>query len=221
MREVREQVRADLHARLITAGAADDFDSRAVFDEVDRLLAQALAHGDPKALLIPALLPDPWRPALSLDFTGHRGGVAARAIRAAKARLVLPVVRWLYEVQRRELPPPAAGQRRAHGLPADARRRPRPPQGPRREPRAPPRRMTLLFVVQRYGADITGGSEYHCRAVAQHLAARGHAVSVATTCATDYITWANRLPAGRSQDGAVGVHRFEVARERPLGAFWR
>jgi hypothetical protein len=97
MSEVREQVRADLHARLIAAGAGDDFDSRAVFDEVDRLLAQALAHADPKALLIPALLADPWRPALSLDFTGHRGGVAARAIRTVKARLVLPVVRWLYE----------------------------------------------------------------------------------------------------------------------------
>jgi glycosyltransferase involved in cell wall biosynthesis len=80
--------------------------------------------------------------------------------------------------------------------------------------------MRLLFVVHRYGADITGGSEYHCRAVAQRLAARGHAVAVATTCATDYITWANRLPPGQSQDGPVTVHRFEVARERPLGEFW-
>jgi glycosyltransferase involved in cell wall biosynthesis len=80
--------------------------------------------------------------------------------------------------------------------------------------------MKLLFVVQRYGADITGGSEYHCRAVAQRLASRGHDVSVATTCATDYVTWANRLPPGRSQDGPIAVHRFPVARERPLGAFW-
>lgn len=80
--------------------------------------------------------------------------------------------------------------------------------------------MRLLFVVHRYGADVTGGSEYHCRAVAQRLAARGHDVSVATTCATDYITWTNRLPPGRSQDGPVIVHRFEVARERPLGEFW-
>jgi glycosyltransferase involved in cell wall biosynthesis len=80
--------------------------------------------------------------------------------------------------------------------------------------------MRLLFVVQRYGADITGGSEYHCRAVAQRLAARGHDVSVATTCATDYLTWANRLPPGRSQDGPVTVHRFEVVRERPLSEFW-
>jgi glycosyltransferase involved in cell wall biosynthesis len=80
--------------------------------------------------------------------------------------------------------------------------------------------MKLLFVVHRYGADITGGSEYHCRAIAQRLAARGHTVSVATTCAADYITWRNVLPPGASRDGDVTVHRFPVARERPLGRFW-
>jgi glycosyltransferase involved in cell wall biosynthesis len=78
--------------------------------------------------------------------------------------------------------------------------------------------MKLLFVVHRYGADITGGSEYHCRAIAQRLAAR-HEVAVATTCAADYITWRNVLPPGTSRDGAVLVHRFPVARERPLGRF--
>jgi len=80
--------------------------------------------------------------------------------------------------------------------------------------------MKLLFVVQRYGADITGGSEYHCRAIAQRLAGRGHEVAVATTCAADYVTWRNVLTPGVSQDGPVTVHRFQVARERPLGAFW-
>jgi len=79
--------------------------------------------------------------------------------------------------------------------------------------------MKLLFVVQRYGPDVTGGSEAHCRAIAQRLAAR-HDVSVATSCASDYITWANRYPAGTSRDGSVTVHRFATARERPLGEFW-
>ena len=97
MTEVRDQVRADLHARLVAQGGGADFDSRATFDEVDRLIAAAVAHDDPRALLIPARLPDPWRPALSLDLPGHRGGVAGRAIHFAKAKLVLPVVRWLYE----------------------------------------------------------------------------------------------------------------------------
>lgn len=97
MDEVRESVRAELHARLVAHGAGDDLGSREVFDEVDRLFTRALAHEDPRALLLPARLPDPWRPALSLDFAGHRGGLAGRAVRLAKSRLVLPVVRWLYE----------------------------------------------------------------------------------------------------------------------------
>jgi len=97
MDDVRARVRADLHARLVAQGAGDDFDTRAIFDEVDRLVEQALAHEDPRALLIPARLPDPWRPALSLDLPGHRPGLAGRAVLFAKARLVLPVVRWLYE----------------------------------------------------------------------------------------------------------------------------
>ena len=80
--------------------------------------------------------------------------------------------------------------------------------------------MKLLCVVQRYGPEVTGGSEALCRAIAQRLAAR-HEVAVATSCATDYVTWANALPAGVSQDGAVTVHRFPSARERPLHEFWR
>jgi hypothetical protein len=97
MEEVRARVRAELYARIVRTGAADDFDSPAVFDEVDRLLTRALAHDDPRALLVAARLDQPWAPALSLDFTGHRSGVAARAIHYAKSRVVLPVVRWLYE----------------------------------------------------------------------------------------------------------------------------
>jgi hypothetical protein len=80
--------------------------------------------------------------------------------------------------------------------------------------------MKLLLVVQRYGAEVTGGSEAHCRAIAQRLAAR-HEVEVATSCATDYVTWANALPPGTSRDEAVTVRRFPAARQRPLREFWR
>jgi glycosyltransferase involved in cell wall biosynthesis len=80
--------------------------------------------------------------------------------------------------------------------------------------------MKLLFVVQRYGPEVTGGSEALCRAIAQRLTEH-HEVSVATSCATDYVTWANALPPGTSRDGRVIVHRFESARQRPLQEFWR
>lgn len=79
--------------------------------------------------------------------------------------------------------------------------------------------MKLLFVVQRYGAEVTGGSEAHCRAIAQRLAAR-HEVTVATSCAIDYVTWANAFSPGTSRDGAVTVRRFPTVRKRPLHEFW-
>src|SRR6187397_1308998 len=50
--------------------------------------------------------------------------------------------------------------------------------------------VKLAFVVQRYGDQIAGGSEAHCRELARRLAPT-HDVTVLTTCATDYVTWAN------------------------------
>jgi glycosyltransferase involved in cell wall biosynthesis len=78
--------------------------------------------------------------------------------------------------------------------------------------------MKLACVVHRFGADIAGGSEGHCRAVAEHLAA-SHQVTVLTTCAQDHISWRNHYPPGESRLGAVRVVRFPVARERNLHRF--
>jgi glycosyltransferase involved in cell wall biosynthesis len=78
--------------------------------------------------------------------------------------------------------------------------------------------VKLALVVQRYGPDIAGGSEAHCRELAERLAPR-HDITVLTTCARDYVTWANALPAGTSQLNGVRVMRFPVARTRRLKAF--
>lgn len=79
--------------------------------------------------------------------------------------------------------------------------------------------MKLACVIHRFGADIAGGSEAHCRGVAQQLAARGHAVTILTTCAKDHMTWRNAYPRGDSSDGAVRVRRFPVVRQRSLARF--
>ena len=78
--------------------------------------------------------------------------------------------------------------------------------------------MKLACVVHRYGADIAGGSEAHCRHVAERLAAH-HDVTVLTTCARDHITWRNEYPAGDSRIDSVRVRRFPVARPRSLNRF--
>ena len=104
--------------------------------------------------------------------------------------------------------------------------------------------MKIACVVHRFGADIAGGSEGHCRLIAEHLAAR-HDVTILTTCAKDHITWRNHYPAGESfiaagaavapkpgtgeggpvapkpgtGEGGLRVIRFAVARERDMRRF--
>jgi glycosyltransferase involved in cell wall biosynthesis len=73
--------------------------------------------------------------------------------------------------------------------------------------------MRLAVVVQRYGADISGGAELHARYVAEHLA-RHAEVDVLTTCARDYVSWRNEFPPGLDDVRGISVHRFPVVHER-------
>jgi len=74
--------------------------------------------------------------------------------------------------------------------------------------------LRLGLVVPRYGLDIVGGAETHCREYAERLAGRGHAVEVLTTCARDHFTWRNELPQGTSRINGIPVHRYPVTRRR-------
>jgi len=80
--------------------------------------------------------------------------------------------------------------------------------------------VKIAVVVQRYGADISGGAELHARYIAERLA-RHAELEVLTTCAKDYITWQNELPAGESVVNKVKVRRFPVSHPRSTDDFGR
>jgi glycosyltransferase involved in cell wall biosynthesis len=75
--------------------------------------------------------------------------------------------------------------------------------------------VRVCFVVQRYGAEVAGGAEALCRRTARALAAAGDAVTVHTTTARDYLTWAPHYPEGAEDDDGVRVVRHPVVAPDP------
>ena len=71
-------------------------------------------------------------------------------------------------------------------------------------------RHRIAFVTPRYGEGVVGGSEAVMAEAARGLAARGHEVSVLTTCASSHFSWANEFEAGTFEDQGMRIHRFET-----------
>jgi glycosyltransferase involved in cell wall biosynthesis len=78
--------------------------------------------------------------------------------------------------------------------------------------------LKIAFVVQRYGLEVNGGAESHCRLVAEHLS-RYFEIEIITTCAIDYMTWKNEYPSGLEVLNGVTVRRFPVDYERDVLKF--
>lgn len=76
----------------------------------------------------------------------------------------------------------------------------------------------ICFVVQRYGLEVNGGAELHCRQVAERLVPK-YNVTVLTTRAIDYMTWKNEYTEDNDVINGVNVVRFGVLRERNINEF--
>lgn len=75
--------------------------------------------------------------------------------------------------------------------------------------------MRVTFVVPRYGTSVIGGAETAARHLAEHLVAqKGWEVEVLTSCALDFVTWADELPEGVDSVNGVTVRRFRSASGR-------
>lgn len=65
----------------------------------------------------------------------------------------------------------------------------------------------IAFIVQRYGLEVNGGAEYHCRILAEHLK-DVYEVTILTSCAKNYLTWADEYDEGETLVNEIRVHRF-------------
>ncbi|MBN1223585.1 MAG: glycosyltransferase family 4 protein [Candidatus Aminicenantes bacterium] len=80
--------------------------------------------------------------------------------------------------------------------------------------------MKVAFVVQRYGLEINGGAELHCRWVCEHMQ-KYWDIQVLTTRAFDYITWKDHYGKGDDVVNGIPVKRFSVTKPRNPDKFGR
>jgi glycosyltransferase involved in cell wall biosynthesis len=80
--------------------------------------------------------------------------------------------------------------------------------------------VKVAFVVPRYGLEVNGGAERHCRDVAERMAKHWD-VQVVTTCARDYMTWRDEYEPGVHRVNGLPVRRFPVDAPRDVATFNR
>ena len=98
MHQIEDDVRIARRKRLLARGGPDEYRDHDIYAGVDRILRRALDARDHDALLLPDLLSgdDDWQLDLHLRYSSHRP-VIGPVLLFVKRRILLPVMRWLYE----------------------------------------------------------------------------------------------------------------------------
>ncbi|MGE0171413.1 MAG: glycosyltransferase family 4 protein [Oligoflexales bacterium] len=78
--------------------------------------------------------------------------------------------------------------------------------------------MKVALVIHRFLGETAGGAEMLAKEYAKRLGACWD-IEVVTTCAKDYLTWANDLPEGKSMVDGITVLRFPVEKTRDIDEF--
>ena len=98
MRDVEDDVRHMRRKRLLARGGAADYRDATIYSGVDEILRRAMDARDHDALLLPDFLNSEadWNLSLHLKYASHRPAIGGALI-AIKRRVLLPLMRWLYE----------------------------------------------------------------------------------------------------------------------------
>jgi hypothetical protein len=102
MEELHGRVRERLRAQIVASGGSPAFEDPAIFADVERLLHGAASSFDSTKLILPELLgePDTWRLQTAIQYQSHRTKGPAAVLMFVKRRVLMPLLRWLYEYSR-------------------------------------------------------------------------------------------------------------------------
>ncbi len=100
MRAIEDEVRRERRTRLLARGGPPAYRDPDVYALVERAVRRAIdrSDADRQLLMLPELLGDErtWRAQTHLRFSSHRPGIGGLIV-GIKQRVLLPVMRWLYE----------------------------------------------------------------------------------------------------------------------------
>ena len=102
MSDLQKRVRDRLRRDLLKQSSSSPLEDPQLFAEVERLLRRAADVGEADPLLLPEVLGDPatWKLQMAMRYQSHRAPGQAGLILFIKRRVLMPLLRWLFEYSR-------------------------------------------------------------------------------------------------------------------------